>query len=346
MRTDHLPHRRQDILPSAEPEALRNPSLTLQRAVESWLQDGKSQGWSKKTLHDRNWFFSRFIWWLENEERISPDLACLTPSLIRRFLTYVRDPHPTGRFGRNRVTSQREARPSTVNDYYRYLRAFTNWCREEGLLHHSPLKNVKAPRIPNDQLQPLSPKQCQALLDATRLTKEPERNRAIILTLLETGLRLSEACSLTVGDANQSTGEITVTGKGGKRRRVYLSSRTARRALRQYLDRCRPDAGDEEPLFVSERGGPSREALTPNALALTVRRLAQLAGLKGVACSPHYLRRTFAINFLRAGGNLFTLQQLMGHEGLEVLRRYCAVAEADLEAAHRQASVTDRMRLQ
>lgn len=74
-------------------------------------------------------------------------------------------------------------------------------------------------------------------------------------------------------------------------------------------------------------------------------RLARIVGLNGIQSSPHFLRRTFAINYLWSGGNLFTLQQLIGHESLEVLRRYCTVAEADLEAAHRQALVTDRMRL-
>jgi integrase/recombinase XerD len=146
-----------------------------------------------------------------------------------------------------------------VNDSYRMLRALVNWCREEGLLNDDPLKNVKAPRVPNDQLQPLSPEQCQALLNAARETKEVERNRAIVFILLETVLRLSEACSLTVGDASRENGEITVTGKGGNRWRVYLSSRNARRALRLYLDRHRADAKASDSMFVSERCGERRD---------------------------------------------------------------------------------------
>ena len=98
MRTDSLPRRKRDSLPPASPPAPQPPATSIPRALRSWLQDGRSQGWSEKTLADREWFFRRFLWWMENEERIETDLAALTPDLVRRFLTYVREPHPTGRF--------------------------------------------------------------------------------------------------------------------------------------------------------------------------------------------------------------------------------------------------------
>lgn len=101
------------------------------------MQDRHAEGWSHKTLHDRRWFFSRFTWWLEHEEQTLLDLAVLSRALICRFLTYVRAPHPTGRFGCTDLTSRREARPSAVSDYYRYLRTFVNWCIQDGLLQHS-----------------------------------------------------------------------------------------------------------------------------------------------------------------------------------------------------------------
>lgn len=76
-----------------------------------------------------------------------------------------------------------------------------------------------------------------------------------------------------------------------------------------------------------------------------VPRASRVTSIKGVRCSPHTLRHTFAVNFLRGGGNLFELQQLMGHTDLTVLRRYVALAEADLAQAHWAASPADRMKL-
>jgi integrase/recombinase XerD len=309
-----------------------------------WLGDGKSQGWRPRTLEDRRKALDRFIWWLENEAEASVVTSALTPARVRAFLNYARDPRPGGRYGSGRAAATREARPATVNAYYRILRAFANFCRAEGLLQESPLKNVKAPRIPNDQIQPLSQAQVQALLDAVRRGRSPERDVAIIMLLVDSGLRASEICGLTIQDVDRGAGELWVTGKGGKRRKVYMGT-TARRALWRYLEVDRRQAPGGEPLFVSIGGTQIGASLTANGIHRIVAKAGQAACLTAVRCSPHTLRHTFAVNFLRGGGNLLELQALMGHEDLTVLRRYVALAESDLAGAHRAASPVDRMKL-
>jgi site-specific recombinase XerD len=288
----------------------------------------------------------RFCWWLENEEETPPTLETLDPSRIRAFLAYAREANPDGRFGCDRETAKREARPATVHAYYRALRAFTNFCMAEGLLEpeDAPLKNVKAPRVPTDQIQPLSQDQMQAVMDAARRMQAPERNLAMILLLVDTGLRVSEVLGLKIGDVDRSEGELVVTGKGNKKRRVYMGS-TARRALWRYLETDRRQALEDEPLFVSVGGTKHGAALTHTGVYMIVRKAGDASKVTGVRCSPHTLRHTFALNFLRNGGNLFELQQLMGHTDLTVLRRYVALAEADLAEAHWAASPADRMKL-
>lgn len=287
----------------------------------------------------------RFLWWLENEAEAPAALTSLTPVRIREFLAYAREPRPEGRYGSDRPSAKREARPATVHAYFRAIRAFSNFCLAEGLLEETPLKNVKAPRVPNDQIQPLSPEQVQALVDAARRTAAPERNVAVILALVDTGLRASELLGLKVGDADRGTGELVVIGKGNKKRRVYLGI-AARRALWRYLETAdRRNAFTDEPLFVSVGGIRHGAGLSHTGIHEIVRNAGDAAGIQGVRCSPHTLRHTFAVNFLRGGGNLFELQQLMGHTDLTVLRRYVALAEADLAEAHRAASPADRMRL-
>jgi integrase/recombinase XerC len=286
----------------------------------------------------------RFCWWLEHEERASPTLDALTPATVRSFLAYAREARPEGRYGSTRESAKREARPATVNAYYRALRAFSNFCIAEGLLEDTPLKNVKAPRVPNDQIQPLDHEQVQALLDAARRTRSPERDVAVILLLVDTGMRASELTGLQMTDVDRGTGELTVLGKGNKKRAVYMGV-ACRRALWRYLETERVEALPDEPLFVSVGGQKSGTALTLSGVHRIVAQAGKAGGVKGVRCSPHTLRHTFAVNFLRGGGNLFELQQLMGHADLTVLRRYVALAEADLAQAHRNASPADRMRL-
>ncbi len=169
-------------------------------------------------------------------------------------------------------------------------------------------------------------------------------NCAVVRMFLDSGLRISEVGSLRIADVESGTGEITVTGKGGKRRRVYLG-RDARRAVRRYLEVQRRGAKPEEPLFLAEGGTRSGEAMTRSGFTQVIRKLGQVAGVQGVRCSPHTFRHTFAIEFLRAGGNVYELQVLMGHESLEILRRYVLITQTDAEAAHRRASPGDRMNL-
>jgi site-specific recombinase XerD len=174
--------------------------------------------------------------------------------------------------------------------------------------------------------------------------RSPERNVAIILLLVDTGMRVSELCGLRVEDADRGTGELTVLGKGNKKRRVYMGNQ-ARRALWRYLETDRRWARAEEPLFTSITGTGCGAGLTPCGVRDIIEKSGYAAGITGVRCSPHTLRHTFAINFLRGGGNLFELQQLMGHSDLTILKRYVALAEADLAQAHRAASPADRMKL-
>jgi integrase/recombinase XerD len=320
-------------------------SFDLRRAVSLWLSDGKSQGWSRRTLADRQGAMDRFIWWLENEEECAATLDALDPIRIRSFLAYAREPRQAGRYGAaDRQSAQREARPSTVHAYYRQIRALVNFCIAEGLLSESPLRNVKAPRVPTDQVQPLNEEQVQDLLDAARRGRTPERDVAIIIVLVDTGLRVSELCQLTVGDVDRGAGELVVTGKGNKRRRVYVGT-AARRALWRYIEADRRGAEAGESLFVSVGGHKIGAALTIYGVHQVVARAGRAAKIEEVRCSPHSLRHTFAINFLRGEGNLFELQQLMGHQGLHVLRRYVALAQVDLREAHRAASPADRMKL-
>ena len=336
-RPEGAPARRHPLAPARS-------AVDLRRSVTRWLGDGKAQGWSPRTLKDREETMARFCWWLEHEQRVPLTLGELSPATIRDFLSYAREPRPGGRYGSTRESAKREARPATVSAYFRCLRAFSNFCLAEGLLDETPLKNVKAPRVPSDQIQPLDQEQVQALLDAARRTRAPERDVAAIFMLVDTGMRCSELTGLKVTDVDRGSGELTVIGKGNKKRTVYMGV-GSRRALWRYMEADRVQALPDEPLFVSVGGVKNGQGMTHTGIHMIIQKAGKAAGVKGVRCSPHTLRHTFAVNFLRGGGNLFELQQLMGHTDLTVLRRYVTLAEADLAQAHRSASPADRMRL-
>lgn len=263
---------------------------------------------------------------------------------VRRFLTYCREPHETGRFGSRQPNARVMARPSTLHTWFRDLHAFCSFCRDEKLTEVHAMANMRAPKLPEDQVQPFTSEQLEALLRATATSACPDRDRALILVLLDSGMRVGELCALRIEDTQRTGGQLSVLGKGGKRRKVYLGTK-AQRSVQEYLARCRPGADPGEPLFTSLGGNRRGEGITSSGVQRVIRECGQTAGLTGVRCSPHTLRHTFAVSFLRGGGNLFELQQLMGHADLTVLRRYVALAEDDLARAHREASPADRLGL-
>jgi len=157
----------------------------------------------------------------------------------------------------------------------------------------------------------------------------------MILTLLDTGLRAAEFCSLHVGDLDMRSGLCTVLGKGSKQRTVRMGAK-ARGAIVKMLG-LRGEVSNDEPLWAG-RGG---EPLGIHGLQTMLHRLGRQVGV--MPCAPHRLRRTFALWCLRDGMDLHSLRMLMGHSTLDVLQRYLALAGEDVERAHKAHSPADKL---
>lgn len=195
------------------------------------------------------------------------------------------------------------------------------------------MARVQMPRVGKDLLPAFTSDQVTALLKGC----ETARERALVLFLLDTGVRASEAAAVAVGDVDMATGAVLVRkGKGRKQRIVYLGAKARRQMARYLAERGRPAA--TEPLWASQLTG---KALTRNGLTQLLRRLGKRAGVS--PCTAHMFRRTFALYSLRNGMDIYTLQRLMDHEDLTGLRRYLALVEGDLQAARRRFGVVDKL---
>jgi site-specific recombinase XerD len=217
----------------------------------------------------------------------------------------------------------------SIAGYVRGLKAFGNWCAAEELASAAGFRALRRPRVPRRLVAPFSDAELHRLLAIA----EP-RERALALLLLDTGLRLAEVAVLCVGDLRPD-GTIRVLGKGSKERIVPIGA-TARRALLRYVAQ-RDAVGSGDPLFVGRQGPLGRRGIQ-----VAIRRLGRRAGV-GTRCSPHTFRHTFARGYLVNGGDVFSLQQILGHTTLDMVRRYVSLSEADLVARHRTASPADRL---
>ena len=207
----------------------------------------------------------------------------------------------------------------------------------DGLLDQNPIDRVDKPRRRRAVISTFSPEEVESILATCRNDFVGVRDRAIILTLLDCGLRASELCGLRLEDIDWREQTLLVVGKGDKERIVPFGS-AVRRVLGEYIGR-RGDLPCRE-LFVSVYGEP----INRHRLRAIVRRRCEAAGIKGVRCSPHTFRHTFAVMFLRAGADAFTLQKLLGHSDLAMTRRYCELSRTDVLEKHRLFSPADRLR--
>lgn len=297
-------------------------NLILDDHLEVWFEnfissckiEGKSPG-TVKFYSEKFGLFMRFC-----EGQVITRIGQIDAQTLRAYLLWL---------------EATKHNPGGRHAAYRTLRVFIRWwIREtEPESWGDPFRKVKAPRLDQKIIDPVSIETVKAMVntcDTSKLTGA--RDKALLLFLLDTGARARELLSMNVGDVNSNTGEVLIKlGKNHKPRSVFIG-KGARKALRVYLKLRK----DQNPaLWIITTG----EGFQYGGLRTMLRDRSKTAGVPMPA--PHDFRRAFALNMLRAGVDIFTLQKFMGHAGLTVLRRYLAQTTADLAAAHRKGSPVD-----
>lgn len=307
--------------------------MHLESALDGyWI--ARRRDLSPNTQRDYSLTFSRFSAFV----RETP-MEEITPQLINEFLNHVRTRHHLG--------------DKTLANTWMALSSLFTWAEKELDLPHPIRNRVACPKWRRPPIEAYTETEIRAMLDAcdhasgwnsaagrrTRSSRPTAlRDRAILVTLVDTGLRASELCALTVRDYQQSHGRLTVQhGKGDKRRTVYLGA-ASQRALWRYLS-TRPEATLDAPLFATRTAKP----IDRHNLKNLIYSIAKRAGVTGA--TVHRFRHTYAVNFLRNGGNLLELQQLLGHERIDTLQVYVHLAQSDLAHAQQSASPADKWNL-
>jgi len=237
-----------------------------------------------------------------------------------------------------RPFQERGCRPNTVKAYHRVLDAFFHWTVSEERLAETPMKRVPKPKLPQEQVKPLTPEELARLLSQPdRETFTGVRDVALVAFLADTGLRISEAIGVRLCDIDPKQRSLVVMGKGGKGRTVFYGEAVGT-LLDAYLRR-RGDLDGGELLFVSSLDEP----LFRFSLSRRIKNYARKAGIEGKRVSAHTLRHTFGVSWLLNGGDAFSLQRLLGHSTPAMTARYVNFATGDLARLHRAVSPVDRL---
>ena len=311
--------------------------MQLSQAISGFILFKEAEKLSTHTLKLYRFHLDQLVTW-----RGDCQLEDVTADDLNRFMTYLRAEYrPTRANGDDSPLSSQ-----SLYNTWTALKSFVKWTTI--VLDMPDIMaggKVPRPKVTNEERMPFTVEEVKRLLTAVKPRKSKRavssrqyltdlRDQAIIITLLDTGIRAGELCALTIGDLHAQTGRLVVTGKGGKIRHVWLGN-NARPIVWRYLQE-RPDNDPAAPLFPSGSDRPmNRNMLHKRMVAIGNR-------VEVPNANPHRFRYTFAIQYLRNGGDVFTLQRLLGHSSLTMVQYYLKLAQADIEDAHRRASPVDR----
>lgn len=305
--------------------------LLLSQALEGFYLARRADGYSPDTIDQYDWALSRWLKFIGDKP-----VKEVTSTDARAYLGQLHG-------GSLSATS--------IFHIWKAIKAFYKWaCPELDLPR--VMDNLKQPAYKTKEISPLSSADIEKLLSASVTVKAENmagayeyhhpyaaRNRLILLVMLDTGVRVGELSRLNVQDINLENCEVTVkpfrSSVKSRPRTVFIGRRTQKELWKYLLGR---EQTKNDPLFLSSSG----RRMTADSIKHLVRRISQRAG---VAAHPHAFRHTFAIEYLRNNGDVFTLQRLLGHSSLDMTRQYLALANSDMETAHRRASPVDNWKL-
>jgi integrase/recombinase XerD len=223
---------------------------------------------------------------------------------------------------------------TSINTYLRCINAFLHWRDGHGDKCSPQCTHTHVPRLKEEQkvLATLSPEQVKRIIHFKPKGRNLSRAHVFCLLLLDTGLRCSEVLGLRWDKVDFENLLITVAGKGGKHR-VVPCSFECRKVLFRWKQKNRFE------LLLPTRHGTH---LTTRNVQRDMKLLGERCGIVGVRFSPHTLRHTFAVSYIRNGGDVFRLQRILGHTTLEMTRHYVNLQTEDLQAVHDKLSLLSR----
>lgn len=265
--------------------------LFNQKLIRQYIQHKATTNCSKKTVKHYQSTLHGYMLYLWEQ-----DITIVTPDMIREYFKYKQD----------------TCNPRTINGIYRELHAFYEYLLQERITTSNPLHNIKPPKYQKQLITGFNKQEIIKIRGACNNSLE----RAIIETLLHTGLRRHELTSMTKDCIHRDT--VTITGKGGKQRTVYLHG------AEQYIHRYRIEYNPPNNILWLN---PQRHRLTDSGLSNILRKISERCRIH---CNAHRFRHTFATTLHQNGCPMHIIQKLLGHEQMGTTMIYTQQDNTDI----------------
>jgi len=290
--------------------------LLLQNAVSEFIINQEVRGNSENTIE----YYTLDLGYFVDFMGIDKDLCKITLTDLHGYYMHIKE---------------RKITKVSIQSYIRAVRTFLNWCYSEGYISEKLTERFKLPRSDLKIFDVLDDYEIQKLLSCFDLsTVLGVRNWCICALMLDSGLRKSEVVRATFCRF-RATDFLIINGKGNRQRRVPLGLLT-RKYLAKY-DTLINNQG-RKSLFLKNDGSP----LTANTIKMLFQRLKNDTGMERL--HPHLLRHTFATRFIENGGDVFTLQQILGHTTLDMSKKYTHLGNKNTFDKFRAFSPLDNMK--
>ncbi|OGO77639.1 MAG: hypothetical protein A2Y23_11845 [Clostridiales bacterium GWB2_37_7] len=304
--------------------------INLSMLIEQFMIEQELKGNSPKTLKYYRRSLQYFIDYVGDKPILDITLLDLQQYAlnIKNRPKYINHPfHPQGE---TPITT------TSMQTYIRALRVFLSWLYNEEYISTEFNKKFRLPKATKKTVEVLTEKEIKTIFSSLNIrTVTGMRSACLCALMLDSGLRLGEAIGINIQDIDFSRGIIKVLGKGNKERIVPLGVQT-RKHIIKYITKYR-GMHDTDKLLMSIEGIP----LSQNAVKQIFVRLREKTNIEKL--HPHLLRHTFATNYLINGGDIFSLQQILGHTSLDMVKRYSHLSASFLMRQHKYNSPLDKL---
>lgn len=316
---------------------------TVDEALEIFIRGKEAENVRPRTIKDYRQHMSYLMKYIVEvrQEKTPFYIEDLSSQIIRDYIVYLKDEKVAYEGAEGRKDLRRGLSVNTINMRLKTLRTLCTFLYADGILDDNPMKTIKPVKDDQQEEVPgLTDAEVDLIMAAFDVRQFAEwRDKALILLLLDTGLRINEAVSITIDQLDVKSSEIFVPSEVAKNRkgREVPVSREVAKQLMQLYEESRQYFGSNEEIFMNAYGDP----FTADAFRRRLNRLKKKVDIPRL--HPHMFRHTFCRNYILNGGDIFTLQKIVDHGDIKTTRKYIQMDSEHVRSQHNKYSPVRRL---